>query len=276
MSLGASYATLAQLKLRLNITDTNDDAALTSALGAATLAIEGSCGRQFNTTAAANSGATVTYTGTTLVDTAANFISGQVGAVVTSGANTATIATVTDGQHLITSAWAPGTPSAAAAYSIPAVVTARVYYPDTLTTVTVDDFWTSTGLIVALDYSNAGTYTSVITSANYQLEPLNGVVDGTPGWPYYKIRAIQTWYPLWYTSIGDPRTSIQITANWGWSSVPANVVEACLILSEETFKMKDAPFGVAGFSQYGAVRVRENPKTYALLERFVRSPIQVA
>lgn len=207
MALGASYATLAQLKLRLNITDTNDDAALTSALGAATVDIEGVCGRQFNDAGS---------------------------------------------------------------------VSARVFYPDSLTTVTVDDFSTVTGLVVALDYSNAGTYSTTITSANYQLEPLNGVVDGTPGWPYYRIRAIQTWYPLWYTSIGDPRTSIQITAQWGWTTVPAPVVEACLMLAEETFKMKDAPFGVAGFDNFGSVRVRENPRVMMLLQRYVRSPILAA
>jgi Phage gp6-like head-tail connector protein len=156
------------------------------------------------------------------------------------------------------------------------VATARVYYPDSLTTVVVDDFSTTAGLIVALDYSNAGTYSTTITSTNYQLEPLNGVVDGTPGWPYYKIRAIQTWYPLWYTSIGDPRTSIQITAQWGWAAVPDPVMQACLVLAEEIFKLKDAPYGIAGFSNYGAVRVRANPKVYELLQRFIRNPIQVA
>lgn len=207
MALGDPYATLGQLKLRLNITDTNDDVALTSALGAATQAIEGLCGRQFNDAGA---------------------------------------------------------------------VSARVYYPDSLTLVVVDDFSTSTGLIVALDYSNAGTYSTTITSTNFQLEPLNGIVDGSTGWPYNRIRAIQTWYPLWLTSIGDPRTSIQITARWGWAAVPAPVVEACLMLAEETFKMKDAPYGVAGFSQYGAVRVRENPKVMALLSRYDRYPIQIA
>lgn len=207
MALGDPYATLAQLKTRLNISDTNDDTALTSALAAASRAIEGYCGRQFNDAGSAS---------------------------------------------------------------------ARVYYPDDLVTVTVDDFSTTAGLIVAADYSNAGTYSTVISASNYQLEPLNNVFDGTPGWPYYRIRAIQTWYPLLIASVGFPRTAIQITAQWGWSAVPNPVVEACLMLAEETFKMKDAPFGVAGFSNYGAVRVRDNPKVDSLLARYMRAPIQVA
>lgn len=155
------------------------------------------------------------------------------------------------------------------------VASARVYYPDDLASIVVDDFSTTSGLIVAADFSNGTSYTSIIAAANYQLEPLNGVVDGTPGWPYYRIRAIQTWYPLWLTTIGYPRASVQITAQWGWSSVPAPVSEACLILAEETFKMKDAPFGVAGFGEYGAVRVRENPKVMALLQRYIRTPILI-
>lgn len=151
--------------------------------------------------------------------------------------------------------------------------TPRVYYPDTLTTVTVDDFWIGGAITVALDYSNAGSYSSILQSANYQLEPLNGIVDGTGGWPYYRIRAIQTWYPIWYTSIGDPRTSIQITAQWGWAAVPTPIVEACLMLAEETFKLKDAPYGVQGGP--GAPRVQDNPRVEALLERYIRSPILV-
>ena len=50
MPIGDSYATLALLKTRLNIANSNtdDDAALTSALAAASLEIEGITGRQFN------------------------------------------------------------------------------------------------------------------------------------------------------------------------------------------------------------------------------------
>lgn len=157
------------------------------------------------------------------------------------------------------------------------VVSARVYYPDDLTVVTIDDFSTSTGLIYAQDFSNAGTYSTIVAAANYQLEPLNGIMDGSTGWPYNRIRMIQTWNPLWYTSIGDPRTSIQVTARWGWTAVPSPVTEACLILAAEALKLKDAPFGVAGFGAMGgAVRVRENPKVMALLNRYVRQPIQMA
>ncbi len=279
MGLGDSYATLAQLKTRVNETTTSNDVALTNALAAATQDLEGTLGRQFNTNAAVTgTGSPVTYTATTVVDTGAKFYAAMVGQVITSTVNTATITGFTDSSHLTTTTWAAGTPSAGDTYTIPAQVSARVYYPDSLTQVTVDDFCTTTGLIVGLDFSNSGVYGSIITSTNYQLEPLNGVFDGTPGWPFYRIRAIQTWFPMWWLSIGDPRTSIQITAQWGWSSVPASVVEACLMLAEETFKMKDAPFGVSAAIGLagGGLRVRDNPKIYGLVSRYDRMPIKVA
>lgn len=208
MPIGDSYATLALLKTRLNIANSNtdDDAALTSALAAASLEIEGITGRQFNDAGSA---------------------------------------------------------------------TARVYYPDDLANIIVDDFSTVTGLIVAADYSNGTSYATVIAAANYQVEPLNGVVDGTPGWPFYRIRAIQTWYPLWLATIGYPRASVQITARWGWAAVPTPVVEACLQMAESIFKMKEAPFGVAGTDAFGTIRVRENPMVTSLLQRYIRSPILI-
>lgn len=204
MALGDPYATLATLKTRLNITDTNDDAAATLALNSASLQIEGVCGRQFNDAGSA---------------------------------------------------------------------TARIYYPDSPTTVSVDDFSTTNGLILQADYGNDGVFEFTWLSTNYQVEPINGVFDGTPGWPFYRIRAINQYYPLWWGPIGAPRASLQVTAQWGWAAVPAGVQEACLLLAEEIFKLKDAPFGVAGFGAMGAVRVRENPKVMALLERYIRTPI---
>ncbi len=48
MALGDPYATLAELKLRLSISDTVDDSKLTDALAAASRGVEKYCGRQFN------------------------------------------------------------------------------------------------------------------------------------------------------------------------------------------------------------------------------------
>jgi hypothetical protein len=39
--------------------------------------------------------------------------------------------------------------------------------------------------------------------------------------------------------------------------------------------LKDAPFGVAGFGEFGAVRVRNNPRAMALLQPYRRLPVLV-
>lgn len=49
-TVGDDYATLAELKARLGVTDTNEDTPLQSALTAASRAVEDHCGRVFTTT----------------------------------------------------------------------------------------------------------------------------------------------------------------------------------------------------------------------------------
>jgi hypothetical protein len=143
--------------------------------------------------------------------------------------------------------------------------TARIYYPRDACRAAVDDFYTVTGLVVATDEGDDGTYETTWAAADYQLEPLNGVFDGEQGWPYFEIRAVSRWFPTLVR-----RAPLQVTAQWGWAEVPAPVRQACLILASETLKLKDAPFGVAGFGEFGAVRVRDNPMVAKKLAPYMR------
>lgn len=118
--------------------------------------------------------------------------------------------------------------------------------------VLVDDFHTTAGLVVSADSAASGVYDEVWTTADYQLEPLNGVVDGVPGWPYSRIKG------LTYGLACGVRPVVRVTARWGWAAVPPDVKEACLIMAAESFKLSDAPFGVAGYGEFGPVRVRIN------------------
>lgn len=203
MALGDSYATLAELKTRLDIADTTDDDRLTASLASASREIEAWCGRQFNDAGAAS---------------------------------------------------------------------ARVFPATGCTLAVVDDFSTTTGLIVATDGDDDGTYETTWASSDYELAPLNGVVAGLSGWPYWRIRAVGSWtFPT-----GHRRAVVQVTARWGWTAVPTPVKEACLMIAAETFKIGDAPFGVAGFGEFGAVRVRMNTRAQSLLAPYQRDPILVA
>jgi hypothetical protein len=207
LALGASYATVAELKTRLgNITGTAHDTRLTEALATASRDIDKYCGRQFNDAGSA---------------------------------------------------------------------TSRVFYPVDSCLCKVDDFSTTSGLVVKTDSGNDGTYELTWTIAtDVQVEPLNGVVDGETGWPYWRIRAVGS---LVYPVLSYPnRAPVQVTAQWGWAAVPAGVKEACLILAEETFKLSEAPFGVLGFGAFGPVRVRQNPVAMLKLDPYRRDPVLVA
>lgn len=149
--------------------------------------------------------------------------------------------------------------------------TARTYYVTGLPTTVVDDFSTTVGLVIATDSGSDGTFETTHSATAYELHPLNGIVDGQPGWPFWRIKAVRMCWP-----VCTERASLQVTARWGWAAIPAGVKEACLIVAEETFKLKDAPFGVAGYGEYGAVRVRENPLAYAKIAPYVRHRVLVA
>lgn len=152
---------------------------------------------------------------------------------------------------------------------------ARLYDVTDVYCLAVDDFWTSTGLVVEADYGGDGTFETTIASTGYELRPLNGIVDGESGWPYNEIRAIGTTFPCQYTSGWVQRASMRVTAKWGWASVPAPVVQATKILASETARLDGAPFGVASFDQFGPIRVRENPMAMRKLGPYIRNPVLV-
>jgi len=129
-------------------------------------------------------------------------------------------------------------------------VTARTYAPINGYLVAVDDISTTTGLIVKSDTGLDGTYaTTLVVSTDYQAEPLNCLVQGNP---ITQIRALDANF---YVQ-ADSRATVQVTAKWGWPSVPVAIAEATALLSARIFKRYDSPLGVAGFGDLGAITVR--------------------
>ena len=144
------------------------------------------------------------------------------------------------------------------------VATQRTFYPDRLG-IDVHDFWTDEDLaIVPYLGTTAGTAWDVAT---LQLEPLDGIVDMVPGWPFSRICAGYGGHPLtanlFYTA-----ATVKVTAKWGWADIPDNVNTACLVLAASDNKAKDTPFGVASFGDY-ATRIRSNPIAQEKLDPYV-------
>lgn len=144
--------------------------------------------------------------------------------------------------------------------------TARVYEATSWTRLDVDDFYTTTGLIVAVDDSDNGTYATTWTLAtDYTLKPFNGIEAGQVGFPYRQIVAVGS--RSWPCRTGRPR--VQVTAKWGWTEVPQSVIQAATIYAAELYKLKDAPLGVAASTEFGPLSVREVPQAYKLLRQFM-------
>jgi hypothetical protein len=148
-----------------------------------------------------------------------------------------------------------------------------VFYPTRQKLALIDDFHTLTGLVVKTDETDDGTFEETWTSADYQLEPLNGIREGTTGWPWWMIRAVgdSRDFPV----NEKKRATLEVTARWGWSAVPGPVKTACLIMAAETFKLATAPLGVAGMGEFGIVRVRDNRMATAKLEPYRRDIVLV-
>lgn len=146
--------------------------------------------------------------------------------------------------------------------------TARVYRPRDHHHLDVDDFWTTTDLVVAFDDADSGSFTTQ-DSGLFTFEPLNGVRGGESGWPYEALTSNGTaWFPMW-----SGRPGVQVTAQWGWNEVPGAVTQATKVVAAFLFNMKDSPLGVASFTDGGLIRVRDIPQAAMLLEKY-RHPVQ--
>jgi hypothetical protein len=179
MAITNGYATLAELKTALNITDTVDDSRLELAIETASREIDNFTGRYFY------------------------------------NAGTAT----------------------------------RYFAADDYINTAIDDVITVTSVKTASNLDK--TFDVTWTSADYQLEPLNGVVGGLTGWPYTRIRAVNV---LLFPKYQD-RATVEIAGTWGWSAVPTAIKTATLLQAARIFKRADAPFGAAGYGDIGIIRV---------------------
>jgi len=139
----------------------------------------------------------------------------------------------------------------------------------------VDDISTTSGLTVKTDDNDDGTYETTWTiTTDFELGPRNRTVGGVINFPYTRIVAVGgKSFPRAVRRQGP----VEVTATFGWSSVPDEVEHATAVLVKWLWKItKEAPLGVAGFSEFGtSMRVRDNPAAAMLLKPFVRDPVLV-
>lgn len=138
----------------------------------------------------------------------------------------------------------------------PASPTTKSYVPDDRHVVTIHDLVDDTSLVVV---DNGET----IDASDYLLEPFN---QWTGARPYYRIRRLNGCWQ--WDCYGRPTISIT-SPRWGWAAVPAEVVEATAILAKDLVHLRENRFGVAGFGEFGVIRVRDNPHVTMLLKPYL-------
>ena len=150
---------------------------------------------------------------------------------------------------------------------------ARVYQAEDSFYCSIDDV-AGTALTLKTSSQADGTFDVTWKVSDYQLEPLNGNLDGLT-WSYDKIRAVGDYlFPTVNANYGD-QALVQVTAVFGWPSVPEAVTQATIIQSSRLFKRLDSPLGVAGFGDLGAIRVSRylDPDMAQLVEPYRRMRI---
>jgi hypothetical protein len=150
---------------------------------------------------------------------------------------------------------------------------ARVYQAEDSFYCSIDDI---AGTAITLKTSSFadGNFDVTWTASDYQLEPLNGNLDGLT-WSYDKIRAVGDYlFPTVNANYGE-QALVQVTAIFGWPSVPEPVTQATIIQASRIFKRYDSPLGVAGFGDLGAIRVSRylDPDMAQLVEPYRRMRI---
>lgn len=155
------------------------------------------------------------------------------------------------------------------------VTETRTFVPWTIWEQIIDDMVTITQL--AVDNDGDGVFETIWTEGvDYELAfgpyEFNQYSTGEAR-PYTLIRVINSagggrFFPfIWPFA---PLNRVQIMGTWGWPEVPFGIKQATMQVAAEFYKLKDSPFGLAGTSEFGVVRVpRQNPYIMKLLQPYI-------
>lgn len=153
----------------------------------------------------------------------------------------------------------------------------RTFVPHSILLCQIDPLITVSALNV--DTTGNGTFDQAwVLNTDYQLyqghDRYNLNAAGVQR-PFKKVQVIQSgkWFPFLYPYSHLDR--VQVIGTWGWPSVPPTVAQAALVLSAQWFKEKDAPFGIAGNTEFGAIRIQQNPMLVEMLRPYINTKFKV-
>lgn len=149
--------------------------------------------------------------------------------------------------------------------------TTRIFQANNSFVCDIDDVYSTASLVVKTDPDADGTFDVTFAVTDYQLEPLNGYLDGLE-WSFDRLRAVGDYiFPNVNANFGE-QALVQVTALYGWAAVPSPIEQATIIQASRLFKRLDSPLGVAGFGDLGAIRVSRflDPDMAQLVEPYRR------
>jgi hypothetical protein len=121
----------------------------------------------------------------------------------------------------------------------------RYYSPQDFYTVSVDDFVSLSE--IATDDNFDQLYNTVWEADDSMFEPVN---NPSRGWPRNRILAVGA-----YVFPANLPQSVRLKGIFGWPSVPYEVKTAAKIQSARLFLRNQSPFGIAGNTDMGTVRL---------------------
>lgn len=130
-------------------------------------------------------------------------------------------------------------------FATQANATARVFRAHHYDMVETDDFYTTDSLVVKTDEDADGTFEKTWTSTDYQLEPLNAISKGRAVWRIRRKVMGDYWFPVSDDSL------VQVTAKWGWATVPKPIKVACLIQANRIANRPQSPLGLVQSPDFG-------------------------
>lgn len=135
--------------------------------------------------------------------------------------------------------------------------TARYDYNRCRWVVEVDDFMTTTGLVILVDG---------VALTGYTKEPVNAAAKSRP-WTRLLVDSDSAVLPT------GEQHEVSATVRWGWTTVPPPVRQAALLQGSRFHSRRDSPYGIAGSPDAGSelrLLSRVDPDVGVSLRSYVR------
>lgn len=159
-------------------------------------------------------------------------------------------------------------------FYLDANASARAYRVSSPIVLFTDDIGTTSGLVVKTDDDGDGIFETTLTlNTDYIMDPLTALDLGRPYTQVTMVTNTQT-FPIFPGLFQNGlRPGVQVTARWGWPSVPDDINQACLILTADLYKRKDSPGGILGLGDLGAIRMSPLGRDVTAMVRAYRKEV---